>query len=100
MDIFEKANDFTITIPVERYDELVTLESRMKTLVEMIDRDGYAITNNVLLLIGTDYAWDVAYDIKKRDEEKSRKLEESAKARELKELNKSYQAQATKGDDE
>jgi hypothetical protein len=82
----------TVEIPIDRYNELITLEARINTLVRLIGINKYISTMEMLEIIGTDFAWEVSLEVKKRDENLSRKLEESAKARALKELNESYQA--------
>ena len=69
----------TVTISIERYDELISLEARVNMLIASISNNGYANTDDTLSMIGTDFAWEVLHEIKEKREE-------------LKKLNESYQA--------
>lgn len=69
----------TVEIPLDRYDELISLEARVNMLIASISNNGYAITDDTLSMIGTDFAWEVLHEIKEKREE-------------LKNLNESYQA--------
>lgn len=58
--------DNSVTISIERYDELLDIETRVNVVVEMIESDGYLSTIMLLRTLGTEYAIDVANDIEKK----------------------------------
>lgn len=58
--------DESVTIPRERYDELLDIETRVNVVVEMIDRDGCVSTISLLRTLGSEYAIDVANGIEKK----------------------------------
>ena len=63
--------DNSVTISIERYDELLNIETRVKVVVEIIERDGYLNTEILLRTLGTEYAVEVADRIHRKDKEMS-----------------------------
>lgn len=55
-----------VTIPRDRYDELLDIETRVNVVVEMIESDGYMSTIRLLRTLGSEHAIDVANDIEKK----------------------------------
>ena len=55
-----------VTIPRDRYDELLDIETRVSVVVEMIARNDYISTSNILRILGSEYAIDAAKEIEKK----------------------------------
>lgn len=68
----------TVEIPLERYEELITLEARVNVAVGYIANNTYPKMEDILLTLGTELACETAMEL--RAEEKRR----------LEELNKKY----------
>ena len=63
--------DNSVTISIERYDELLDIETRVNVIVEIIEMDGYLNTESLLRTLGTEYAVEVADRIHEKDKELS-----------------------------
>lgn len=61
-------NGSVVVIPLERYTELIQLETRVDSLVERIYHDGNVTTENLLWALGTDLSVELANEIWKRRE--------------------------------
>lgn len=58
-----------VSIPVERYDELVKLESKIDVLLDRVEHDEYLRTDDMLRIIGTEKSLKIADAIEsERDE--------------------------------
>lgn len=55
-----------VIIPRDRYDELLDIETRVDVVVDMIARNDYVSMSNVLRILGSEYALDVAKEIEKK----------------------------------
>lgn len=55
-----------VVIPRDRYDELLDIETRVDVVVDMIARNDYVSMSNVLRILGSEYALDVAREIEKK----------------------------------
>lgn len=55
-----------VIIPRDRYDELLDIETRVNVVVDMIARNDYVSMSNILRILGSEYAIDVANDIEKK----------------------------------
>ena len=64
-------DDAMITIQVERFLELIKIETRVDILVDMIERDEFVSKEEILRIIGTEKAIEVADRIHKKDKELS-----------------------------
>ena len=64
-------DDAMITIQVERFLELIKIETRVDILVDMIERDEFVSKEEILRIIGTEKAIDVADRIRRKDKEMS-----------------------------
>ena len=64
-------DDSRITITTERFLELIKIETRVDILVDMIERDEFVSKEEILRIIGTEKAIDVADRIHKKDKELS-----------------------------
>lgn len=58
--------DNSVTISIERYDELLDIETRVNVVVDMIARNDYVSRSNVLRILGSEYAIDAANKIEKK----------------------------------
>ena len=72
-----------VSIPLERYEELITLETRVNIAVGYIANNEYPKMENVLLALGTELACETVMEL--RAEEKRRLEEINKKYAELKE---------------
>lgn len=68
--------DMTVSIPLDRYEELVGLEARVNTAVGVIAMDGYISTKELLLILGTELACEKVAEM--REEENKRREELNA----------------------
>ena len=63
-----------------RYEELISVESRIEVLVSLIDLEGYINVNQMLTIIGTVSAKEVMEKLKEKDkawkERMDKKMEE------------------------
>ena len=64
-------DDAMITIQAERFLELIKIETRVDILVDMIERDEFVSKEEILRIIGTEKAIEVADRIHKKDKELS-----------------------------
>lgn len=69
-------NAGTVTISVERFEELLDLETRVKVAVEKIVRHNYISTEDLLFTLGTGLALMKAEELR----EESKKYEEELKS--------------------
>lgn len=58
--------DNSVTISIERYNELLDIETRVDVVVDMIARNDYVSMSNVLRILGSEYAIDAANKIEKK----------------------------------
>lgn len=64
-------DDSRITITTERFSEIIKIETRVDILVDMIERDEFVSKEEILRIIGTEKAIEVADRIHKKDKELS-----------------------------
>ena len=64
-------DDSRITIPTERFSELIKIETRVDILVDMIERDEFVSKETILRIIGTEKAIEVSDRIRRKDKEMS-----------------------------
>ena len=64
-------DDAMITIQAERFLELIKIETRVDILVDMIERDEFVSKEEILRIIGTEKAIEVADRIRRKDKEMS-----------------------------
>lgn len=64
-------DDVMITIQVERFLELIKIETRVDILVDMLGRDEFISKEEILCIIGTEKAIKAADRIHKKDKELS-----------------------------
>ena len=64
-------NDSTVEISLNRYDELINIESRMNVLVDRICCDKYISVVEILTIIGTQRARNFADEVVEKDKNKN-----------------------------
>ena len=64
-------NDSTVEISLNRYDELINIESRMNVLVDRICCDKYISVVEILTIIGTQRARNYAAEVAEKDKNKN-----------------------------
>ena len=64
-------NDSTVEISLNRYDELINIESRMNVLVDKICCDKYISVVEILTIIGTQRARNFADEVVEKDKNKN-----------------------------
>ena len=76
----EESKKNTVEIDKWRYEELISIESRIEVLVSLIDLEGYINVNQMLTIIGTVSAYEVMEKLKEKDklwkERMDKKMEE------------------------
>lgn len=76
-----KDSTLTVTIPQNRYEQLLDLETRVDVVVERMTNDEYCNIEDVLCILGTELALQRADEIReeerKRHEEHPKQCEES-----------------------
>ena len=76
----EESKKNTVEIDKWRYEELISVESRIEVLVSLIDLEGYINVNQMLTIIGTVSAKEVMEKLKEKDkawkERMDKKMEE------------------------
>ena len=60
-----------ITISIERYNELLDIETRVNVVADLLDGKEFVTKETILRIIGTEKAIDVADRIKIKDKELS-----------------------------
>lgn len=72
--------DMTVSIPLDRYEELIGLEARVNSAVGLIAMDGYINTQELLIILGTELACEKVAEMReeenKRHEELDKKYED------------------------
>lgn len=66
----------TVEIDKWRYEELISMESRLDVLVSLIELDGYINVNQLLTIIGTVSAKEVMEKLKEKNKAWKEKMEE------------------------
>lgn len=56
-----------VVIPIQRYNELLDIETRVDVVVERIKRERYVDSESVLWTLGTELAIDTAMEIRERE---------------------------------
>ena len=64
-------NDSTVEISLNRYDELINIESRMNVLVDRICCDKYISVVEILTIIGTQRARNFSAEVVEKDKNKN-----------------------------
>ena len=76
----EEIKKNTVEIDKWRYEELISMESRIDVLVSLIELEGYINVNQMLTIIGTVSAKEVMEKLKEKDnvwkERMDKKMEE------------------------
>lgn len=62
-----------IEIPLQRYEELIQLEAKVDSVVEMIRTDAFISRENILRIIGTEVAFELAEALRRADNERKTK---------------------------
>lgn len=57
-----------VVIPIQRYSELLDIETRVDVAVERITHDACITTEDILWILGTELAISKVYEIKKKEE--------------------------------
>ena len=65
-----------VTISMERYEQLISLESRVNVAVDMITNKKYLSTEELLRIIGTEDALREASRLKEEDEKLAKEMNE------------------------
>ena len=60
-----------ITISIERYNELIDIDTRVNVVADLLDGKEFVTKETILRIIGTEKAIDVADRIKIKDKELS-----------------------------
>lgn len=62
-----------VVIPLNRYEGLLDLETRVNVVVERMTHDKYFEKEDILWVLGTDQAVDLAMEITKRNDDQIKK---------------------------
>lgn len=66
-------NTITISMPLQRYEQLIDAETRVDVVVERIAHNGYIATQDLLWILGTELSIELAQEL--RDKEESKRKE-------------------------
>lgn len=76
------ANTSVVIIPLDRYEELVQMETRVNVVVERMYHDEFASREEILSILGTELSVELAEEIReearKTREEYEKRLKEKA----------------------
>ena len=75
----EERKKNTVEIDKWRYEELISVESRIEVLVSLIDLEGYIDVNQMLTIIGTVSAQEVIEKLKEKDKAWKEKMDKKMK---------------------
>lgn len=67
-----------VSIPLDRYEELLNLETRVNVAVERVKHEDCFYMKDLLWILGTEESIDVANEMQKKEDER-RKYFETAK---------------------
>lgn len=67
-----------VTIPMQRYVELLDLETRVDVVVERFAHSDYVRTEDILWILGTELATELAIELRHKDKEARKKYSEDA----------------------
>lgn len=74
-----------VVIPIEKYEELLDIETRVNVVVERIVHDKYIKTEDVLWILGTELAVETAMEIREKEEKERKEYLEKYGESEVKE---------------
>lgn len=74
-----------VVIPIEKYEELLDIETRVNVVVERIVHDKYIKTEDVLWILGTELAVETAMEIREKKEKECKEYLEKYGEIEVKE---------------
>lgn len=77
-----KDSTLTVTIPQNRYEQLLDLETRVDVAVERMTNDEYCNIEDVLRILGTELALQRADEIQEEERKRHEEYLESLKAEE------------------
>lgn len=61
-----------VVIPLERYNDLIQLETRVNVVVERVSHDSFMKTEDLLWILNTEEACLLAYEMRKQAEKRER----------------------------
>lgn len=68
-----------VSIPLDRYEELLDLETRVNVVVERLKHSGFFEIKDLLWILGTEEAIDVANEMQKKEDERRKQFETAKK---------------------
>lgn len=68
-----------VSIPLDRYEELLDLETRVNVVVERLKHSGFFEIKDLLWILGTEEAIDVANEMQKKEDERRKQFEAAKK---------------------
>lgn len=69
-------NSRAVTIPYEKYKELINLETRIEVIVELIEHKGFVSVADLLCVLGTDSAVELMHKLAEKEEKEAKKYAE------------------------
>lgn len=75
----------SVVIPIEKYEELLDIKTRVSVVVERIVHDKYIKMEDVLWILGTEIAVEAAMEIREKEEKERREYLEKYGESEVKE---------------
>lgn len=76
-----------VVIPLERYNELIQLETRASVIVERILHENYMSTEDLLWILGTEDSFELAREMRAENEKKKEEWEKQSCAEAINENN-------------
>lgn len=69
------ATGAVVVIPLERYNELIQLETRASVIVERVLHEKYMSTEDLLWILGTEDSFELAREMRAENEKKKEERE-------------------------
>lgn len=67
-----------VVIPLERYNELIRLETRASVIVERVLHENYMSTEDLLWILGTEDSFELAREMRAENEKKKEEWEKQS----------------------
>lgn len=71
-------DNLNVTIPLERYEELLDIETRVNVVLDLLKHETVLKTKDILFILGTSLAIDLAEELEKEENELWEKIRRNA----------------------
>lgn len=78
----ENSNTVTIAMPLQRYEQLLDLETRVNVVVERIAHERYLSIEDLLWILGTKLSVELAQELRAKMDEELKRAKENCEREE------------------